>query len=162
MFQCGGGGEYGKGPKGPWNIPLCVLFLEAKYAFHLTSQQYAGKNQADTEQTPLSSIQRGQRIKKDRHMRFHWANWLRILMFNFCAAKRDFCMVSDRLMHVMNNKWNGEQMSSLIIWLLSFHFLFYTVFSRSRQASSATSFNSDQTVRLTKKIQFPRAQHFWK
>ncbi len=56
-----------KDRKGPWNIPLCVLFLAAKYAFHLTFQQYAGKNQADTEQTPLSSIQRGQRIKKTSH-----------------------------------------------------------------------------------------------
>ncbi len=42
----------GGGGRGPLNIPLCVLFLAAKYAFHLTSQQYAGKNQADTEQTP--------------------------------------------------------------------------------------------------------------
>ncbi len=118
MFLCGGSME--KDRKGP-GISLFVYYFSKPSMLSISP---LSSTQAKTRLTQNRHNSTGTEDKKDRHMRFYWANWLRLLMVKFCMANRDFCMVSDRLMHVMNNKWNGEQMSSLIVWLLSVHFLF--------------------------------------
>ncbi len=52
----------------------------------------------------------------------------------------------EAVLNIVHKKKNPKKSPFLIVWLLSFHFLFYTLFARSRQASSATSFNSDRQL----------------